>query len=61
MTLLDKLPKAETLSEWKTHREIQDLLGLALQQQVESSMSQCREPETNRYTASMPTANDATS
>lgn len=61
VTLLDKLPKAETLSEWKTHREIQDLLGLALQQQAESSMSQCREPETNHYTASMPTANDATS
>lgn len=39
----------------------QDLLGLAMQLQAESSLSQRREPETNRYTASTPTVNDAMS
>lgn len=58
--LLDKRPKAYTPNEWKTHQEIQDLLGLAMQLQAESSMSQRREPETNSYIASTPTTNDAT-
>jgi hypothetical protein len=31
VALLDKLPKAETPSEWKTHQEIWDLLGLVMQ------------------------------
>lgn len=61
VTLLDKLPKVETPSEWKTHQEIQDLLGLAVQQQAESSMSRRHEPETNCYVVSTPTTNDATS
>lgn len=61
VTLLDKLPKADTPSERKMHKEIQDLLGLAVQQQAKSSMSRRRELETNRCTASTPTANDAMS
>jgi hypothetical protein len=51
----------ETLSERKAHQEIRDLLSLDVQQQVETSMSQCRELETNRYTASTPMTNDAMS
>jgi hypothetical protein len=58
---LGQSPKAETPRERKTHQEILDLLDLVVQQQVDSSMSRRREPETNRYTAFMPMANDATS
>jgi hypothetical protein len=45
VALLDKLPEAETPSEWRTHREIQGLLDLAAQQQAKSFMSRHRELE----------------
>lgn len=60
-TLLDKLPKAGTPSEKKTHQESRDLLCHVVQQQAKSSMSRRCEPETNRYATSTPTTNNATS
>lgn len=57
--LLDKLPKMYASSKQKTHQEVRGLLGLAVQQQAESSMSRFREPETNRCTTSTTTTNYA--